>query len=85
MQSIIVKLLRRLLGRFLMKNNIDECSGCRSITIRGGCKYKTIEDCPCENCLVKVVCTLPCPDLYVHNRKVWETLNKKRGGSDECR
>ncbi len=50
---------------------ITECDGCVNMDISDDCRHNRVENCPCKNCLVKVVCTLGCPDLTAHSRKIW--------------
>lgn len=52
-----------------MKN---ECDGCINMDITDDCHHDRLENCPCKNCLVKVMCTIGCPDLIAHSKKAWE-------------
>lgn len=48
---------------------INECEGCVLWEITEDCLHINIEGCPCKNCLIKVVCIIPCLDLKIHAAK----------------
>jgi len=50
----------------VFKSTIESCKGCYS-NISGTCTYyfrffATIEDCPCNKCIIKMVCKEACDE-----------------------
>lgn len=50
----------------------SECDGCINMDISDDCRHTRIPGCPCQNCLVKVICKLGCTDLSTHYKKIQE-------------
>jgi hypothetical protein len=55
------------------------CEGCKDYT---GCPLHVsgsvaINECPCADCMVKVICEQPCDALDKHYFDVYKTVNRK--------
>ncbi len=48
---------------------MNDCGGCVANYLASECIALTLDDCPCENCLVKITCMVFCNDLEVHLEK----------------
>lgn len=66
----------------------ENCRGCTSLmTNKSECLYTKIDvealpDCPCQSCLVKIVCQGVCDDFmkaynFHHHSSVWEIKESK--------
>lgn len=48
----------------------SECEGCIAHDIAAGeCTGLRVDNCPCLNCLVKVMCIKVCDELSIHMEK----------------
>ncbi len=59
-----------------MKTDISGCDGCVTGTRRPDCIYASFKNCPCINCLIKMMCEVACDALSVHYHKVTEAESK---------
>ena len=48
----------------------DVCKGCPARPKEGYCCAVQPRKCPCINCLVKVMCTIPCDKWYDYDQEV---------------
>lgn len=54
------------------------CRGCLTFSEYDYCTYMVIENCPCQNCLVKVMCNEKCEELeYSHANPTGLALQQK--------